>query len=266
VKLNRLAASLALALLASGCATVPKDPIARAEYRANRDPLEPLNRRIFAFNLVVDRVLLKPLAKGYRNAIPQGGRDALRNFLNNLSEPVVFANDLLQARWTSATTSLERFVANSTLGIAGFDDWAKRKNRLRQTGDFGQTLDRWGFGEGAYLILPVVGPSNPRDLAGAGVDVYLDPFRYVIKANHYPGEVTYGRGVLSGIDERSRNIDSLDELQHEAIDFYASLRSLYRQNRMAQLRHGSAGSTPAPDSFYDDPGSAKPPADSPPSK
>jgi len=262
VKPNRLAVSLALALLGSGCATVPKDPVARAEYRANHDPLEPLNRRIFSFNLVVDRVLLKPLAKGYRRAIPEGGRDALRNFLNNLGEPVVFVNDLLQSRWPSAGKTLERFLANSTMGVAGFADWAKQKNLSRQTGDFGQTLDRWGFGEGPYLILPVLGPSSPRDAIGAGVDVYIDPFRYLVETNHYPPAATYGRGVLGGIDERSRNIDSLDELQREAIDFYASLRSLYRQNRAAQLHHGSAVSTPTPESFYNDPGAGEPPADS----
>jgi phospholipid-binding lipoprotein MlaA len=237
--------------------------VARAEYRANHDPVEPLNRHIFAFNLVIDRILLKPMAKGYRRAIPEGGRDALRNFLNNLGEPVVFGNDLLQARWPSAATTLERFIANSTFGFAGFSDWAKRRGLPRQTGDFGQTLDRWGFGEGPYLILPVVGPSSPRDAIGLAVDIYIDPFRYAVKANHYPIAMTSGREVVSGIDERARNIDSLEELQREAIDFYASFRSLYRQNRAAQLRHGSAVSAPAPESFYDDPGATKPPTDSP---
>jgi phospholipid-binding lipoprotein MlaA len=238
----------------AGCASVPQDPAARAQFKADNDPLEPLNRKTFAFNEFVDRALIKPLAKGYRAAVPQGGRDALRHFLDNLSEPVVFANTVLQGRLHSAGTTLCRFAVNSTAGIAGFRDVAAHNRLPRQVGDFGQTLWAWGLPEGPYLIIPVLGPSNPRDGIGTGVDMYIDPFRYIARRQDYGSPVTVGRIVLDGIDKRSRNIDSLDEVQKEAIDYYASFRSLFRQHRAAELSGADKpAQLPAPD-FYSDPG------------
>jgi phospholipid-binding lipoprotein MlaA len=105
------------------------------------------------------------------------------------------------------------------------------------------------------LILPVLGPSSPRDGVGFGVDLYLDPFRYVARANNYPSAVGVGRTVLDGIDQRERSIEALDEMQREAVDYYASFRSLYRQNRAAELRVGrKATSNTPPTDFYEDPG------------
>lgn len=253
-RLPRLTLVLAASVILAGCATPPADPAARAQFEANHDPLEPLNRKTFAFNQFVDRTLVKPIAKGYIRAVPQGGRDGLRHFLDNLNEPVVFANTLLQGRLRSAGTTGCRFVINSTAGIAGFMDVASRHRFTKQIGDFGQTLWAWGSPEGPYLILPLLGPSNPRDGIGSGVDAYMDPFRYVARANHFGTYVTGGRAVLDGIDKRSRNIESLDEMQREAIDYYASFRSLFRQHRAAELR-GSANPSPQPSpDFYEDPG------------
>ncbi len=240
-------------LLMAGCATVPRDPAARAEFKANNDPIEPLNRDIFAFNLSMDRFLIKPVAKGYRAVLPQPIRDALRRVLDNLNEPLVMANCLLQARFNSAIVTGGRFAVNSTLGVAGIADVAKRWRLPRQFGDFGQTLWSWDVPDGPYLILPLFGPSNPRDAVGRGVDVYLDPLRYIPAHNNYPNWLTTGRIVVDGIDQRARTIDTLDELQRDSVDYYAAMRSLYRQNRAAELQGGKASTTLPPADFYDEP-------------
>jgi phospholipid-binding lipoprotein MlaA len=250
----RSAAFVAFLLLLAGCATAPRDPAGLAVFKANNDPLEPLNRKIFAFNLGVDRVLIKPLAQGYRGALPAGARDAIRRLLDNLKEPVVFCNCLLQGRLKSAATTGGRFAVNTTVGVVGLQDVATGWKLPKQTGDFGQTLWAWGVGEGPYLVVPVFGPINPRDGIGEGVDIYLDPLRYIPAHQDYPTAVTVGRLVLDGVDLRARNLDPLDELQRESIDYYASLRSLYRQNRAAQLGIGQAAPTLPSADFYDDSG------------
>jgi phospholipid-binding lipoprotein MlaA len=126
-----------LLVLAAGCATVPRDPVALAAFKATNDPLEPLNRKTFAFNQGVDRALLKPLAKGYVWAIPGRGRDGIRNFIRNLHEPIVFFNNVLQGQFKRALTTAGRFVVNSTAGVAGVMDFAGRHGLARQHGDFG---------------------------------------------------------------------------------------------------------------------------------
>jgi phospholipid-binding lipoprotein MlaA len=247
---------LPASLLAAACASVPRDPAAHAEFKANHDPLEPLNRSVFAFNLFADRILIKPLAKGYLRLVPKDARAALRHFLDNLNEPIVVANTLLQSRPHAAATAGGRFLVNIIFGFAGLSDVASANNLRKQTGDFGQTLWSWGAPEGPYLILPLIGPSNPRDGIGSGVDVYLDPLRTIAPARSYPTGVSVGRAVADGIDQRAGNIDALDEMQRESIDYYASFRSLFRQHREAELRSGGpAASLPqAPPDLYQDPG------------
>jgi len=241
-------------LLMAGCATVPRDPDARAEFKANNDPIEPLNRKVFAFNITFDRMLIKPLAKGYRWALPDWIRDPVRRVLDNFNEPLIMVNCILQARFKSAVTTGGRFIVNSTFGAGGIADVATDLEMPKQVGDFGQTLWSWHMPEGPYLVIPIFGPSNPRDTVGQAVDVYLDPFRYEPANHNYPDSVTTGRIVADGVDKRERNLESLDEIQRESIDYYASLRSLYRQNRAAELRGEKASTTLAPPGFYDDPG------------
>jgi phospholipid-binding lipoprotein MlaA len=250
----RLALLIAGLLCVAGCATEPSEPGARAQFRANHDPFEPLNRKTFALNQSIDRALIKPIAKGYRSAVPEPARTALRHFLDNLNEPIVFANTVLQGRLRDAGTTGARFVLNSTAGIAGFRDVAVRNRLPKKIGDFGQTLWAWGVPEGPYIIVPILGPTNPRDAVGSGVDAYADPFRYVARAQHFSSYVTGGRAALDGIDKRSRSIDALDEMEKEAIDYYASFRSLFRQHRAAQLTGSDhPAQLPSPD-FYEDPG------------
>jgi phospholipid-binding lipoprotein MlaA len=250
-------------LFLAGCATEPSDPAARAVFRENHDPLEPLNRKVFALNQAFDRALLKPIAVGYVNVVPRAGRDCIRNFLANVHDPVVLANNVLQGRFTRAGITARRFIVNSTAGVAGFVDVAARKGLPEQTGDLGQTFHTWGFPEGPYLVLPLFGPSNPRDAAGLGLQTYLDPFRYVASNEDFPTAATYAPAIVGGIDLRSRNIDKLDAIEKEAIDYYASLRSLFRQNRAAQLNGDESPALPQQDGFYDDPGSAVPDAGAP---
>jgi phospholipid-binding lipoprotein MlaA len=246
--------ALSCSIILGGCASVPTDPAARAEFKANNDPFEPLNRRTFAFNLALDRVLIKPLALGYRRILPAKGRDALRHLLDNLNEPLVLANTILQGRPKSAGTTVCRFLVTSTVGFGGLVDVAGSDGLPKQTGDFGQTLWVWGTPDGPYLILPVFGPSNPRDGIGTGVDSYFDPFRYAAREYGFGSPVVVGRLVIDGIDKRARNIDAIDEMQKESVDYYASLRSLYRQNREAELRGDAKGAPPPLPDLYDDPG------------
>jgi phospholipid-binding lipoprotein MlaA len=252
---------LAGALLLGGCATVPRDPAARAEFKAQNDPLEPLNRRMFAFNQFVDRVALKPIAQGYVKVVPRPARDALRHLLDNLNEPLVFLNNLLQVRGKGAATSAGRFLVNTVAGPVGLRDVASRNRLPPQTGDFGQTLYSWGVHDGPYLVLPLFGPSNPRDGIGMGADIYLDPFRYVPRRENQPTWESTGREVAYGIDERSRNLDSLDSMQRTSIDFYAAMRSFFRQHRATELRHGQP--PPVPADLYEDPDAAPPPSPGP---
>ncbi len=252
----RLGALAGVVLAVSACATPPSDPVARAEFDKTNDPLEPMNRKILDFNLFLDRILIKPVAQGYRWAVPEFGRNRMRNFLDNLGEPVIFVNDSLQGEFSRANTTAGRFLFNSTFGIGGLWDQASRIGMEKQTGDFGQTLYAWGVPDGPYLMLPILGPSNPRDAVGIGVDSYLDPFRYL--ARHY-GANNAGlyRWIAIGIDERSRNIESFDEIQKNAIDLYAQLRSLWRQHRAAELRHGEPA-PPEDEELYQDPALKKP--------
>ncbi len=239
----------------AGCATPPSDPAERAAFERTNDPLEPTNRKILEANMVLDKILLRPVAKAYVTILPEEARDALRRVLDNLKEPVVVINNVLQGRLDSAGITVGRFVVNSTLGVAGLMDVASKWGMERQPADFGQTLYVLGFPEGPYLILPVFGPSNPRDAIGMGVDAYIDPFALLATAEN-ADELEISRFVLDGVDQRARVLDVLDDLQKNSLDFYAALRSLSQQKRAAELRRGAAPET-APN-FYNDPGKAAP--------
>lgn len=252
-----------LLALAGGCATAPTDPAGLAADRANSDPWEPFNRKVFAFNQAFDRVLLKPVAIAYVHVVPKAGRDMLRNFVLNLHEPVVFGNKMLQGQFAQAGTTAGRFVFDSTYGVAGLFDVGTRMGLPRQHGDLGQTFYVWGVREGPYLMLPLFGPSNPRDAVGMGFQSYLDPYRWVTANNHFTPTVAYSPAIVGGVDERSRNIDSLNAIQKDAIDYYASFRSLFRQYRAAQVRGDATAPPPQPEGLYDDPDSVPQPKSQP---
>jgi phospholipid-binding lipoprotein MlaA len=242
-RLPALAALVAVVSL-SGCATRPTDPDELAAYKENNDPLEPMNRYFFEVNYALDELLIKPIASWYDVILPTPVEHSVHNFLRNLNGPVILANDLFQGNGKRAGITAKRFLINTTLGAGGlFDVAADWFGLTYHDEDFGQTLAVWGTGEGPYLVVPILGPSNPRDLGGKAVDSAIDPWGYVF--HHYDiTELSYARAVIEGIDLRARNLDTLDAIRKGAIDYYATIRSLYRQHRNDAIKNGENPDAP----------------------
>jgi len=251
---------VAMVLSLAACATAPSsdDPEAMAAYREANDPIEPVNRAIFGFNQGVDKAVIKPVAKVYRGVLPQAVRDSVRNFLRNLQTPVIMANEFLQGNPDRAMETFGRFAANTMWGVGGLFDVVPDKPH--HTEDLGQTLAVWGVGEGPYLVLPIIGPSSARHTVGRVGDYFMDPINYW--ATHEGHDwIPITRTAVGGIDARSRAIETLDEIERTSIDFYAAIRSLYRQRRADLIRNGApAEESPLPDissDFEDDDGKVR---------
>jgi len=242
---------LLLSLLLSGCATPPNNAQPEAaEAEDFNDPLEDTNRAIFDFNQMVDRHVLVPVAEAYRTVLPEPVRDSLRDFLRNLRAPLIFANNALQGDLEHAGQTFARFTLNSTLGVGGLIDVAGRWGQLPyHEQDLGVTFGVWGIPEGPYLVIPVLGPSDPRDLVGQTAEGFGDPFNKLVTGNPYTLYwIPFVRGGVSGIDQRSRYIETLSDIERTSLDYYATIRSLYRQRRAA-LVHGQRENLPPPASF-----------------
>jgi phospholipid-binding lipoprotein MlaA len=226
----------ALAALAA-CATPPpaSDPDAVADFKAQNDPLEPTNRVFYKINNGLDTVILRPIAIGYRDAVPEGVRDSIHNALTNLSTPVTLADDMLQGKPRRAGDTTVRFFVNSTAGIGGLFDVAAKIGYPRHETDFGLTLAVWGVADGPFLFLPVLGPTNPRDAAGFGMDIALDPFTWIGQGTIVT-VLDWSRTGLAAVDLRERLLDATDQIRKTALDPYATFRSLYRQHRAAQIQ------------------------------
>jgi phospholipid-binding lipoprotein MlaA len=220
-----------LAVLAAGCST-SKDP----EAIAQNDPFESTNRAVFNMNMKVDNAVAKPVAKFYNHAVPQFARNGLHNFLTNLNKPVTLGNDMLQAEGPRVGETLGRIMVNTTLGVGGLVDVATMIGIPDHSEDFGQTLGTWGVGEGPYVVIPMMGPDPPRDIAGDVGDIFLDPLTYI---KFHGSDTWYAvRSGVSVLDLRARNVDNLDQIERSSIDFYATTRSLYRQYRNSEIRNG----------------------------
>jgi phospholipid-binding lipoprotein MlaA len=245
-KLARVAVILAVALVAA-CATVPDDPEELAAFEETNDPLEPLNRYFFEVHRGLDELIFKPFATVYQGAVPDFIQDGIRNFLDNLTSPVIFINQLLQGEVDAAGDTFGRFLANTFIGLGGLFDVT---DIPKHDEDFGQTLAVWGVPEGPYLFLPVLGPRPPRNLAGLAVDSFvLDPVYWWAESDKGESWVPPVRYVLNGIDFRARNLETFDEIERSSIDYYAAVRSLYRQQRAEKIRNGR----PAEGADEDDP-------------
>jgi phospholipid-binding lipoprotein MlaA len=254
------AAFALLAVIAlSGCATPPTDPDELAQYKENNDPLEPMNRYFFEVNYALDELLIKPIASWYDTILPTPVEHSVHNFLRNMNGPVILADDLLQGNMKRAGITAKRFLINTTLGVGGLFDVAADWFDLKyHDNDFGVTLAKWGSGEGPYLVVPVLGPSNPRDLAGKGVDSVMDPWGWVFRAEDI-SYLSYVRTGLEGIDLRARNLDTLEAIRKGAVDYYATIRSLYRQNRNDLIKSNESKDEPLATMPYTSPADETPP-------
>jgi len=208
-----------------------------------KDCFESLNRATFSLNKGLDKVIFKPIAKGYRS-LPSSIRYGTSNVLVNLSSLITVPNNILQGDFKTAGVNTGRFVVNTTVGILGIFDVAKNMGFSEyQKEDYGQTLGKWGVGPGCYVVLPVLGPSTVRDTVGSFVNVLGgDPYYNASTHgnNEYLTTSLYMKTkIVSGIDFRAKNLESIDNLEKNSMDFYASVRSLYLQDRQQKIKNSN---------------------------
>ena len=206
-----------------------------------KDCFEKVNRGIFAFNQALDKVIFKPLAKGYR-MFPQPIRSGTSNVLSNLGNVVTIPNNLLQGQIKNAGINSARFIINTSLGIAGIFDVASYYglDKLDKE-DYGQTFGVWGAKPGCYFVLPVLGPTTVRDSLGSVVNLIGGDAWYnvtVVNDTQYFSETDYyASRLMDGVDFRAKNLESFDSLENNSVDLYASVRSLYLQDRYRKVRN-----------------------------
>ena len=206
-----------------------------------KDCFETVNRGIFAFNQGLDKIFFKPVAKGYR-FLPKPIRSGTSNALNNLSNVVTIPNNILQGQFKEAGVNTLRFSINTTLGIAGIFDVASYYglNKLDKE-DYGQTLGTWGVKEGCYFVLPVLGPTTVRDTLGSIVNLTGgDPWYNVTigaDTKFFENSDYYYSRLATGVDFRAKNLEAFDNLEKNSLDLYASVRSLYLQDRKRKIQN-----------------------------
>ncbi len=226
LKFSNLVIAFMLALFVSGCAT-----------QNNRDPLEGINRGVYKFNDVADKAVFKPIATVYKNITPSPVRTGVNNFFGNINTFISTINNLLQFKFSNAFSEAGRFVINTTFGIGGLIDIASMDNIPKHKEDFGQTLGYWGVSNGAYLVLPILGPSTLRDSTGLAVDgLAFDPIGY-FHDSHHVAESNILRGVQF-IDKRAELLPASDLLDSASLDPYAFMRDAYLQRRASQVQDG----------------------------
>ena len=239
-----LAALAVLAIVLTGCASAPaNNPEALAELAEENDPSEPANRMVFAINMTLEYVVVQPLAVTYRDLWPDPWKIPIRNLIDNMRMPLIFVHSLLQGNLKNADIAAQRFFANMlTLWLGDLATGVGVGRPFVE--DAGQTLAVYGAENGGpYLMLPLFGPSNFRDGLGRGADIFLDPLGRLVIGS----QASLGRTVVGVVDQRSQDIDFIRELQESSVDFYARVRSLYRQNRISEINNGDVDSfAPAP--------------------
>ena len=230
------------------------------KYTAN-ECFEKFSRGTLKFNQALDKAIFKPIAKGYR-VLPQPIRTGTNNFVSNLRSLLSFSNNVLQGDFKSAGNTAGRFAINTTVGILGvFDPASKMGFEKKSREDFGQTLGVWGAGTGCYFVLPILGPTTTRDAVGLVGNIFIDPVYHlthnsetdIVVGNENLSEHNYYyyRGT-DAVDFRSKNIESFDSLEKNSIDFYASLKSLYLQNRQQRILNSPISNEDSNDSDWEE--------------
>jgi phospholipid-binding lipoprotein MlaA len=224
---RRVLALCAVAFALGGCAhTPPDDP---------SDPLEGWNRGVYKFNKVADKYVLRPAAKGYDKVTPAPIQTGVGNFFSNLLYPTVMVNDLLQFKVKQFGQDTLRLVINTVIGLGGTVDVAVHAGLPAHDEDFGQTLGYWGVGTGWYLVLPLMGPSNNRDLVGAVGDWHTNPLTYIGEEHE---EWAWGAGVLQAVHQRATLLGA-DAMLEQQLDEYVFVRSIYLQSRLSRVHDGN---------------------------
>jgi len=224
-EVKRLCAALLLAGMSAGCATSGGNPA---------DPLEPLNRVVFSFNDAADKAVIKPVARAYRAVLPGIVRTGVSNFFSNLEDIWISVNDVLQGKFQEGIEDLGRVLFNSTFGIAGIFDFASQLGFQKHNEDFGQTLGSWGVGSGAYLVLPILGPSTIRDGFGLLLDTQAD---LVFQIDGVPVHNSlYGTRAIAN---RANLLDASSVIEQAALDKYAFVRDAWLQRRRNLVYDGN---------------------------
>lgn len=222
-----LLAVILIGAAGAGCATGPESE------RDPRDPFEPVNRKIYAFNDTLDRYALRPTAVAYRDHVPSPIRSGVGNFLDNLSYPTVIVGSALQGKFGDAFADTGRFLINTTIGIGGIFDPASLVGLEANNEDFGQTLGVWGVGPGPYMVLPALGSSTVRDTGGMVADGYIDP-----TYSEIPTPARYGVYLIRAVDTRVGLLEA-DQFLEDEYDPYVSLREAYLQQRRHAVYDGN---------------------------
>jgi phospholipid-binding lipoprotein MlaA len=208
-----------------------------------KDCFEKLNRATFSLNMGLDKAIFKPVAKGYRS-LPSPVRTGTSNALNNISSLITIPNNILQGELKTAGVNTGRLIVNTTVGILGIFDVAEKMGFSEyEKEDYGQTLGKWGVGAGCFVVIPILGPSTVRDSVGSFLNVLGgDPYYNVSTHgnNEYLSDKVFvTTKVISGVDFRAKNLESIDNLEKNSMDFYASVRSLYLQDRQQKIRNSN---------------------------
>lgn len=231
-RLPAIAPALLLGLAA--CATTPGNDL-----KAQADPYEKTNRKIYAFNSALDKAVVTPATKVYRAVTPQAAQRGVSNAFNNVDEPWSFVNALLQGKISQAFRTVDRFLINSVLGVGGLADHATDMGRPEEPEDLGQTLAVWGVNSGPFIILPLFGPSNARDALGFGVERFTDPYRIGVSELKLSTLESAGLTGLELADTRSYIMDTADSLLKGSADEYATVRAAYNQFRQSEIYDGA---------------------------
>ncbi len=237
-RLRSLAVAIFLACLLSVAAPLPSGAGQEPQKVVFNDPLEPLNRLVFAINEALDTIILRPAAVIYGAVVPGAVRRGVRNVVRHLSLPFTFVNEVAQGEWKRSGDTAQRFFINTMVGFAGLYDVAEKQGFPHRSTDFGSTLAAWGVGDGPYLVLPIAGPSNVRDAAGLLVQGVADPVDVGFRRadlDHMP----LVRAGAATLDFRYRNLETLDDFKANSLDYYAFIRTLYRQRRAFEIDSGT---------------------------
>ncbi len=227
-----------MVLMSAACSTMA----GRAPSKA--DPYEGFNRSVDSFNQTMDRYVLEPVAKTYVTVLPELVRDGIGNFFSNLGDVLIAANNLLQGKPEAAVSDIGRFAVNTTVGVLGLMDIATPLGLPKHKEDFGQTLGKWGFDSGPYLVLPFFGPSSVRDAVGTVTALFVDP----VTADHHNVPLRNSLIVLRLVDTRADLLELNHSLNQAALDKYAFVRDAYLANRRSLIYDGDPPLAP-----FDDP-------------